>query len=372
MSDSLNDDTIRSLAASAPDRAVVSLYLDVDGKRWPKYQDCETRAERLVKAATEHALSNGHAAAVDDLRRVEAFVRGGVDRSATRGLAVFAAGPEYFHVFELPVAVRDQLVVNKTPHLHQLEAVVATHERFAVLLTDRQRARMFVFELGRMVDRSERFDALPRHDDDAGGKDRRHDRHKLETAAHQHLKNAAAAAFDVFQAHPFDHLIVGAPDDIAGELEADLHPYLRDRLAARVHIPVHASDAEIRAAVSGVEADVERTRESQLVSRLRDASGSGKGGVTGLAEVLAALGDRRVDTLVVSDGYEETGWACDSCGRLARRGPACPACTVTMEREDDVVERAIEEAMLQSATVKVCIGNADLDVLGRIGALLRF
>jgi hypothetical protein len=38
----------------------------------------------------------------------------------------------------------------------------------------------------------------------------------------------------------------------------------------------------------------------------------------------------------------------------------------------DVVEEAIEEALAQSCEVEVCVGNADLDVLGQIGALLRY
>ena len=39
---------------------------------------------------------------------------------------------------------------------------------------------------------------------------------------------------------------------------------------------------------------------------------------------------------------------------------------------DDVIEEAIEEALAQSCDVEICEGNADLDVLGRIGALLRY
>lgn len=369
MTTTLNEETIRSLAGyQAGDRPVVTLYLDVDGKRWPRYKDCETRVERLVR----DALDSPDGAPADDLRRIEAFVRGGVDRSETRGIAVFSSGESFFHVFELPVPVRDQLVVNRTPHVHQLETVLATNERFAVLLTDRQRTRMFVFEMGRLLDRSERFDALPRHDDDAGQKDRRHDRHKLEAAAHQHLKNAAAVAFDVFQAHPFDHLVIAAADDISRELESDLHPYLRDRIAARIHCPIHASDADIRSAVADVADAVERRRESELVERLRESAGAGNGAVVGLPDVLSALSEKRVDTLVVSDGFDQPGFVCEGCARLAARGPSCPSCGGLMEREGDIVERAIEDAMLQSATVKVCVGNADLDVLGRIGALLRF
>jgi hypothetical protein len=43
-----------------------------------------------------------------------------------------------------------------------------------------------------------------------------------------------------------------------------------------------------------------------------------------------------------------------------------------MEALDDVVEEAVDEALSQSCRVEICVGNADLDVLGRVGALLRY
>jgi len=43
-----------------------------------------------------------------------------------------------------------------------------------------------------------------------------------------------------------------------------------------------------------------------------------------------------------------------------------------MVQVDDVIEEAVEEAIAQSCDVEICVGNADLDVLGRVGALLRY
>ncbi len=37
-----------------------------------------------------------------------------------------------------------------------------------------------------------------------------------------------------------------------------------------------------------------------------------------------------------------------------------------------VGEDALEEALLQSCRIEICVGNADLDVLGRVGAFLRY
>jgi peptide subunit release factor 1 (eRF1) len=105
---------------------------------------------------------------------------------------------------------------------------------------------------------------------------------------------------------------------------------------------------------------------------LRDAVNGRNGAVAGLAGVLDALTAHRVHVLLVSDGYEAPGWHCGGCGRLAAVGRACPACKTTMDPVDDVVEAAVDRAMAQRIRLDVVVGNADLDVLGRIGALLRY
>jgi peptide subunit release factor 1 (eRF1) len=94
--------------------------------------------------------------------------------------------------------------------------------------------------------------------------------------------------------------------------------------------------------------------------------------VGGLGPTLAALNDHRVEQLLVSKHYAEEGWRCPTTGHLALKGPRHPVHGSVMERVDDVVEDAIEEALTQRVPVTICVGNADLDVLGRIGALLRY
>ena len=266
----LSDDLIRRLAAfKSRETPVITLYVDVDGRRWPRYQEVETRVERLLRKATERLGPEGHAGAADDLKRIETTIRGGFDRSRTRGLAMFACGPDLWEVVELPVAVKDQLVVNQSPHVRQLETVFASNRSFGVLLADRQRARLFLFDHGELVDKSESFDELPRHEDEAGDKDRGRDGHKLESSAVNHLRKAASATFEVWKDRRFEHLIIGAPSDIAPALEHELHTYLRDRIAARLPVAPTATEAEIRAAALEVESHVERAKEAAAVAKPR-------------------------------------------------------------------------------------------------------
>lgn len=368
----ITPEVIRQLAGFKGTAApVITCYLDVDGRRHIRRRDYEHQLDSLLRRA--RAQENGTKSVRRDIRRIEEYVKQGLDRSRTRGLAIFACSAhDLFEVVPLPFPVRNQVVVNHTPAVGQLESVVQERPRFGVLLADRQRARIFVFELGELVERSEVVDKLPRDYDQRGEKERGDVAHHVDELANQHLRHAARAAFHLYQEHPFDLLSLGGPDELVGQLEAVLHPYLKERLCERIGVPVGASLDEVVHAAADVEIRQERRREAQLVAQLREAAGGGRRGVTGLAGVLAALGQRRVENLLVSEGFQESGKACRPCGLLAVREAACPACQGSMEHVEDVVEEAVEQALGQSCHVEICVDNADLDVLGRVGALLRF
>jgi peptide chain release factor subunit 1 len=369
----ITEAAIRELAAiKGAGTPITSCYLDVDGRRVSRYPDLQREVEQLLRDAKVRA--NGEQSVHADLQRIERFVRGGIDRSRTRGVAIFACSDQQlWEVFELPVPVDSQVVINQVPAVGQLESVLREHVPIGVLLVDSQRARMFVFALGELVEHSERFDALPRDEDARGERDRGgdHPQH-LAALVQQHVRNAARVAFDVWQQHDFDHLVVAAPDALARELEATLHPYLVKRLAGRATVPMNATDGQVLVAAQAIEATVERRRQAVVVDRLRQAVASGRRGVSGLPGVLDALAERRVHQLVVSKGFSAPGWRCDDCTLHTAIGRTCKRCRTEMIEVHDVVEEAVEAALAQSCEVEICVGNADLDVMGRIGAFLRY
>ena len=92
--------------------------------------------------------------------------------------------------------------------------------------------------------------------------------------------------------------------------------------------------------------------------RLRDAVGAGRRGVGGLEQTLHALAERRVELLLVSQGFQAPGWHCRPCGYLAKLGRRCPLCGEPMDQTSDVVEYAIEHAVTHVCRVEVCVENA--------------
>jgi peptide chain release factor subunit 1 len=375
----ISEDRIRALAGHRGSCVVTSCYLDVDGRRHPRHVDYETQLDHLVRQGREKAAGFGPEVArcvAADLDRIVDWVRSGFDRSRVRGLAFFSCAADgLFEVVESPLPIRNGVVVNHTAHVRPLESILQAYERFAVVLVDRQRARLFRFELGELTEHTEVFDAVPRGGDQAGHPARGSrgaavQRHSDEVA-HRHLKHAAEVTFSELRCRPVDHLILGGPHEIVVDFEGLLHPWIRERVADRLAISATAGPDEVRQASLAVEAAVARRSEATLVERLRNAVGAG-GGVAGLEPTLAALVERRVDVLLVSDGYETEGWRCRSCRYLGPLGRRCPVCANSMDLVDDVVEEAVEEALANKCRVQMVRENADLDVLGRIGALLRF
>jgi peptide subunit release factor 1 (eRF1) len=378
----ISEDRIRELAGRRTSTVVTSCYLDVDGRRHPRHADYEAQLEHLMRDGRERAAAFGPEAArsvAADLDRIAAWVRQGFDRSRVRGLAFFACSDDgWFEVVESPLPVANSVAVNHTPHVRPLESVLQAYERFAVVLVDRQRARLFRFELGELTEHTEVFEAALRGAPAAAGAGHPGQgsrgaavQRRTGEVAHRNLKHAADVTFAELQRAPVDHLILGGPHEVVVEFEGLLHPWIRELVVDRLAIPATAGADDVRQAALCVEAAVARRNEAVLVGRLRDAVATGTG-VAGLEATLAAMVERRVDLLLVSDGFETEGWRCRSCRYLGPLGRRCPVCTNDMDLVDDVVEEAVEEALANKCRVRMVRESADLDVLGRIGALLRF
>jgi len=343
----------------------------VDGREHIRPEDYRTQLDSMIKDAL---AKDPPKSVVEDLQHVQEFVER-FERGSTRGLAVFVCGAALWEVVELPVPVADRLIVNLTPHVRDLEAILDEHDcKIGVLLTDRQRARLLLVEFGRVVESEECFDPLPRHDDDKGDWRKDHVKTHADAIANGHLRHAASQMFDLFQRRPFEHLVLGVAEELKPEVERCLHDYLRQRLVGRTNLPMTASEEEIVSVARELARSREREVESGYVDRLRAAVGAAgsNGGVAGLEPTLQAVFEKRVDTLLVSEGYAAEGWRCTSCSYIATVGRRCRMCGSEMHLVEDVVEEAVEDALGQSCRVEFCADNADLDVMGRIGALLRF
>lgn len=358
-------------AAGGP---ITSLYLTVDGRRFPRKSDYEVRLDELLRRARAQArtLDDDAVRSVDrDLAAVSEFVREEFDRGETRGIAAFssqAAG--LWEIVLVPRPVRDRAVVAPQADLLPLEAVLETYRPSCAALVDFEKARLFVVDLGRIEEVSDVWDDVPNRHDQGGWAQMRMQRH-VDDHRSRHVKRVADTLFGLWRRRPFEQLVLAGPVEAVRVLESTLHDYLRRRVKASLTLPITASSTEVLARVLEVEEAVERERERAAIERVVRATAADDHGVAGLDGTLEALAAGRVGELVVSIDLSSPGAACGSCGRLVTAGRTCPSCGGDLHPVPDVVEAAVATALRSGSRVETVLDEG-LDELGGIGALLRF
>jgi peptide chain release factor subunit 1 len=285
-------------------------------------------------------------------------------------VAVYACSPaDLLEVVRLRRPVESRVVLERTPHVEPLVAD-ADGERWCVVLANRRNARLFIGDGGGLEETDRVEDDVHSQHDQGGWSQARYQR-GVEKEKDDHLVHVADVAFNAYKRRGFDRLLIGAPDELVNELKAKLHPYLRDRIVGRLHVDVENSGLDdVRAAANAAIEDWARRCEREALDRLTEAVGRGGRGAAGLAAVLQALNEQRVEILLVTDGYRSEGGRDTGTGMLhaGDHGPDGQA----LERCENIAEPAVEKAIEQSAKVIKVRHHDDLGPLGGIGAVLRY
>jgi peptide chain release factor subunit 1 len=367
---------VRKLAEWTPgELPVTSVYLSVDGRLYPRKKDYELRLEEVLRSAHEQAAGLGKeqvGSVEGDRDAVRSFVLDRFDRGTTRGLAAFscsAAG--LWEEIELSRPVRNTAVVAPHPDLLQLESILEVYESFCTALVDSEKARIFLAELGRIEEQSDMTDDVPNRHDQGGWSQARYQRH-VDEHRQKHLKHVAEVLFRFWKRRQFDHLILGGPDEIVQEFEVELHDYLKQRVLARVGLPIGAPAVDVLARSLEAEEALERRRVREAVDRIAAEQAAGRQAVAGLGPTLDALADNRVATMVLRMDLRAPGRECPSCERLAERGKRCQTCGAATREIPDVVEAAVAQALRRGARVETVTEDGGFESLGGVGALLRF
>jgi peptide chain release factor subunit 1 len=367
---------LRELARLRPEpHKVVSLYLNLDPSQFPTPRDRSMELESLLDGVEGALRQDGLAHAQKeelkrDLERVRTYFSQEFDASGTRGVVVFcASGAGLFEVVRLPRPISSGVVIDDSPFIEPLTTLPGT-DGYCVLLINRQVARILVGGSERMREVTSIVDDVHRWHDQGGWSQARYQR-GIVKETRDHIKHAADELFERFKTGEVQRLIIGTPDELRGEIEARLHSYLRDRIAGWIDIDIRSNpDHVAREAAPIIEAD-ERQREREWLDRLQSEVGRNARGAAGLEQTLNALNERRVEAILIQNGYHAPGWATAGGGFLAPEPVTSPT-GEPLEQRDDVVEPALESALEQSAEVVVVRHHPDLEALGSIAAVLRY
>ncbi len=355
----------------------LSVYVDIDSQRWGNAEAARIAAKNTLlevrRQIEQLADLTGpqRQQLLIDVERAHAVAEATAGRRRTRSLAIFADySNRYGLAIPLPWPVRPRWFVGNGFATWPLEQLLHLSEKYCICLTDKDDARIFVFYMGAIEERTDVTDEIPgriRYPDPFSELEymRKHVEY-----FHKHFDHTAQALFELYQQEKFDHLIIGGLHEVLPQFEQHLHSYLRDKVIARWDVPVQSiTPTEV---LERTEVEERRIEEAHCERIWRQIEERGPGrSARGPEEVFRALWQHRVHALLVDPELKLTAGKCPSCLRttLADR---CPECGAGQLQEVDAVTEAVTLAIDTGSTVKYWERSATLAAVGHMASLNRF
>jgi peptide chain release factor subunit 1 len=367
--------TNRNAVAGSP---VLSVYLDMDQSKAANLnRQFETALSSMLGSLAAGLNQEEQSNFNLDAEPVRQFVAG-VEPGA-KGLIVFSdASENFFWTRETHVPLRNRARWMDKPYLVPLLEILDEHERYGVVLLDKESARLFTVYLGEIEEHSDAMAPAPVRRYKASGTDHllseSRFQHKAATHMHWHAKNVAQMLDKLVDQYALDRLLLGGPVEATSELQHLLSKRVRNRVVERLSLPVKANAQEVLQAALAVEERVEREMEKRIVDELI-AGDPHHPSALGLDPTVRAVCEERVWRLIYEQDFSARGSRCTNCGMLfARTEGSCDYCGAAIKPIDDLLEQMVERVLEQDGQVEKISGDAALRLqqAGGVGAVLRF
>ncbi|HLX82405.1 MAG TPA: hypothetical protein VKR59_00815 [Terriglobales bacterium] len=372
---------IRELASFQADESknacALSFYFQPDPPQDRSHRREAIVAKDIVKQALKSAAAAGKNGSLHaDLDRVLELAMN--LRGQARGRAVFACSAQKFwREYELPPDLGStRIYLQPQFQLKPLAPLLGAQPTLCVAVVDRQRARFFDLRLDDLREGGAIVHMLSRNGASYGynGYEGGHAERRVAGEALQHFKAAAERMRTDFEKGVWERLIIGCQDANWPELEAQLHPYVKERVIGRFSADVASvSNEEIRERAGALLKRWIKERAHAKAEEAVDFAKANGRGVTGLRRVLRALEAGEVQSIFLGENYSAQAVECPYCGHLdAHLVQACVACGRKTRELDDVCDAIIPVAIRRDIELFYLKEHHGLDRAGNIAALLRF
>jgi peptide chain release factor subunit 1 len=305
-----------------------------------------------------------------DCDAISQWVRNEFDRADVRGLALFASEGEIFEDVRVALGVRNVARVNPRPYVVPLEALLGRHYHMALVVVERDKARIVRYQLGRAWEYQAVASDVHGQHKQGGWSQLRYEKN-IEHEVLHHFKDTFEVLRQLHAETPLDALVIAGPYEEAVGFSKQLHSYLQQIVHDEpISVPPNSSLTELKDRLREVEQQMVSGRRSHLLQRLAAAQGSGEKAARGLRHVLEATNTKRIEVLFVVEGAGQPGYR-SSTGMLALHENEAAAYGEPVEPVDDLIDEVIEEAVRSGAHIELFRDEVRLD--GHpVAALLRF
>lgn len=362
----MQEQDLQELAELVTDtEPVLSLYLNLD-RRSRSGDENKLALRQLLAQAGEQG------AAAPDVERIERFFETEFDRQG-RSVACFSCQARTFwRAFPLLVPVQNAVYVGRRPYVRPLSDLFDNYESFAVIMIDREGARVLTYRLGALADTAGTLGAEVKRHRQGGLAAQKLQRYEDQEARHN-LRDAAEWAADYLTRNHVTRAVISGTEENLAAFRTLMPRALADRVVGSINLDVNASPAEAWERAYEVAQASQILEEANLLEQVITLAHKGGAGALGLADTLVALQQGRVHQLLVDPSLRRPGAQCAHCGAVVVEAlDSCPYCGGKLRPSGDVVNLAVHAAVDAGVKVSTLEPNTRFAEVGQIAAVLRY
>lgn len=318
---------------------------------------------------------------IEDAEAVKGYFDYQYDWMGHRSAVVFSCvQDDFFKSIPLAVDVRNQVHVENQPYIKPLASLYDAYSGYGVILVDQQKARFFSFHMGDLggeevfsgqdVQRLKHgggSQTTGRRSGDIG------DAEYSDKVSDRNMREAAKRANRFLKKHDVRRVLIGGTEKNISTFREYLPKSWQSLIVGTFPMDMNASYHEVQKRALKIGKEAEEKREEKLVETVITEAAKGRNGLLSFDEILSAVREGRVQTLVVEDDFIEPGYQCAGCGYITTQEiTSCPFCSEAFHKIDDAVEMAVREVLQAGGSIEVLESNEELAKHGGIGALLRY
>lgn len=354
---------------------VISLYLDARADQHGQRNFLPwVRKQLTERGRTYDTHSAARASFEEDFVRIARYLENGLNKQAN-GIAIFAcsAARDYFEVglFAAPFE-RHRLFVHDRPHLYPLARLIDQYRRYAVLLADTNRARIFVFAAGRAVGTKEIDNVKTKHTKVGGWSQARYQRHE-EQYHLQHAKEVIDVLARIVRDEAIENVILAGDEAtvipiLREQMPKDLSEKVVDVLSLGIDTPEHELVSQSLDAFHRHDT----LSDVQKVERMMNEYRADDLGVAGVTETLAAVSNGQVEEMLITTVASNLEYDEAEVQKVLAAYTVDGVVPVEINTRivaDELVRRAQQ---LSSARVTFIEDGTLLEPVGGVGAFLRY
>lgn len=372
----LTRDEILGLAGTKSEgNYFVSCFLNVDPVANTR-GDYMIHAKNMLKEALEKQEKDVRRKIRPDVEKIEAFLFSH-KRSVRKGLALFSsAEADFWREIHFSVTVGNGVYVDTSPFIKPLLYIADRYPRYAVMLIDREHARLFVIHLGEVEEYREVFtDNVPGRHKKGGWFSLGQKSYERHTDYHVdlHLKDVLKELELLVSAGDITRIVAGGAEEALVRAKELFGKVLADKVIGSFPATMTAQANEVIGKAQAVIDSYEEKEKNSLVEQLLTMTMKKESAALGIENVLASLREGRVMKLVYLRDYSADGYSCGACGLItAQKIESCPFCNSAAHEVPYLIDLAAQKALEQGASVEVISAHEGLRQAGRIGAFLRY